>query len=168
MRAFLLPCRGDANALARIVEPPAARQVPSTLEQPADAFTSITALTLWLKAQGDESSSPELRRLRAAVAVLAQKPKPKQEEVRPLCSAWSVQEKERQKNWPLPTLIAERGKRFLRRATVSAPEVSPLSWEVAQAARLERRPLLHSLAQPPVAQNSLHPSRPFRAGSPDH
>ena len=100
MRAFVLPSRDDANALARSAEPPAARQVLSTLEQPADAFTSITALTVWLKAQGDDSSSPELGRLRAAVVVLAQKPKPKQEKVRPLCSAWEVKQWERQKNVP--------------------------------------------------------------------
>ena len=75
MRAFFLPSRGDVNAPARSVE------------QPADPFTSINALTVWLKAQGDESSSPELRRLRAAVAVLAQKPNPNQGEIRRLCSA---------------------------------------------------------------------------------
>ena len=117
MRAFLLPCRGDANALARIVEPPAARQVPSTLEQPADAFTSITALTVWLKAQGDDSSSPELGRLRAAVVVLAQKPKPKQEKVRPLCSAWDVKQKEQAKNRTLMTLIAELRQAVLAEGT---------------------------------------------------
>ena len=96
MRAFFLPSRGDVNAPARSVE------------QPADPFTSINALTVWLKAQGDESSSPELRRLRAAVAVLAQKPNPnRQEEVRRLCSAWGVQRQERRKERPLATLIAE-------------------------------------------------------------
>ena len=114
MRAALLPSRGDVNAPARSVEQPAANHVPSSLEQPADPFTSINALTVWLKAQGDESSSPELRRLRAAVAVLAQKPKPKQENVRPLCSAWGVQQWERQKNRPLATLIAE-----LRQAVIA-------------------------------------------------
>ena len=100
MRAFVLPSRDDANALARCLEPPAARQVPSTLEQPADAFTSITALTLWLKAQGDDSSSPELGWLRAALVVLAQKPKLKQEKVRPLCSAWDVKQWEKKKDYP--------------------------------------------------------------------
>ena len=79
MRASFLASRGDVNAPARSVEQPAAIHVPSSLEQPADPFTSINALTVWLKAQGDESSSPELRRLRAAVAVLEQKPKSKQE-----------------------------------------------------------------------------------------
>ena len=96
MRAFFLPSRGDVNAPARSVEQPAASHVPSSLEQPAYPFTSINALTVWLKAQGDEARSPELRRLRAAVAVLAQKPNPKQEDVRPLCSAWDVQRKDRQ------------------------------------------------------------------------
>ena len=78
---------------------------------------SINALTVWLKAQGDESSSPELRRLRAAVAVLAQKPKPKQEDVRPLCSAWDVQREDRQKDRPLPTLIAELRQAVLAEGT---------------------------------------------------
>ena len=107
MRAFFLPSRGDVNAPARSVEQPAASHVPSSLEQPADSFTSINALTVWLKAQGDESSPPELGRLRAAVAVLVQKPKPKQANVRPLCSAWDVQRNDGQRERPLPTLIAE-------------------------------------------------------------
>ena len=117
MRAFFLSFRGDVNAPARSVEQPAASHVPSSFEQPADSFTSINALTVWLKAQGDESSSPELRRLRAAVAVLAQKPKPKQEDVRPLCSAWGVQQIERQKRRPLATLIAELRQAVLAEGT---------------------------------------------------
>ena len=55
MRAFFLPCRGDVNAPARSVEQPAASHVPSSLEQPADPLTSINALTVWLKAQGDDA-----------------------------------------------------------------------------------------------------------------
>ena len=117
MRAFFLPSRGDVNAPARSVEQPAASHVPSSLEQPADPFTSINALTVWLKAQGDESSSPELRRLRAAVAVLAQKANPNKEDVRPLCSAWGVQQCERKKNRPLATLIAELRQAVLAEGT---------------------------------------------------
>ena len=41
------------NEPARSVEQPAASHVPSSVEQPADPFTSINALTVWLKAQGD-------------------------------------------------------------------------------------------------------------------
>ena len=41
------------------------------VEQSADSFTLINALSVWLEAQGDESGSPELRRLRSATAVLA-------------------------------------------------------------------------------------------------
>ena len=51
-------------------------------EHPADSFTSIKALSVLLEAQGDESSSAELGRLRAAVSVFAQKPNPKQGDVR--------------------------------------------------------------------------------------
>ena len=101
MRAFFLPSRGDVNAPARSVEQPAASHVPSSLEQPADSFTSINALTVWLKEQGDESSSPELRRLLAAVAVLAEKANPITKDVRRLCSAWGVQQCEGKKNRPL-------------------------------------------------------------------
>ena len=107
MRALLLRSRGDANAPARSVEQLAASQVPSSLEQLADPFTSINALTVWLNAQGDESSSPEIRRSRAAVAVLAQKPNPRQDDVRLLFSAWGVQRRERRKDRPTATLIAE-------------------------------------------------------------
>ena len=42
-------------------------------EQSAGSFTLTNALRVWLEAQGDESGSPELRRLRSAVAVLTQK-----------------------------------------------------------------------------------------------
>ena len=92
---------------------------------------------MWLKAQGDESSSPELRRLRAAVAVLAQKPNPNREEIRRLCSAWGVQRQERRKERPLATLIAE-----LRQAVL------------VEGARLRARSLA---AQPGVSANSAPP-----------
>ena len=95
MRALFLPFRSDVNAPARSVE------------HSADAFTSIDALSAWLKAQGDVSSSPELLRLRAAVAVLAKKAKPKKEDVRPLFAKWDVQRVERQNERPLAMLIAE-------------------------------------------------------------
>ena len=95
MRAFVLPFRRDVNAPARSVE------------HSADAFTSIDALSAWLKAQGDVSSSSELLRLRAAVAVLAKKANPKKEDVRPLFATWDVQQKEQQTYRPLAMLIAE-------------------------------------------------------------
>ena len=122
---------GDANPQARSFEQPAASHVPSSLEQPADPFTSINALTVWLKAQGDESSPPELRRLRAAIAVLAQKANPKKEDVCPLCSTWGVQQRERQNKRPLATLIAElrqavlaEGTRLRARGLAAQPGVS--------------------------------------------
>ena len=56
----------------------------------------IKALTVLLEARGVELILPELRRLRRAVAVLAQKRNPRQEDVRPLFSAWGVKQRERQ------------------------------------------------------------------------
>ena len=96
MRAFLRPSRGD-------VDEPA-----SSSEQSAATFTSIEAVNRWLKSQGEASSSPELQLLCAAVVVLANKPKPKQEDFFPFCSSWNVRQKEKQnKKRPLATLIAE-------------------------------------------------------------
>jgi hypothetical protein len=109
MRAFLRPSRGDVDepassgeqpgeSIARSsVEQPAENIARSTSEQSAATFTSIEAVNRWLKAQGEASSSPELRRLSAAVVVLARKPKPRQEDVFPLCSSWNVRAKEKRK-----------------------------------------------------------------------
>ena len=49
----------------------AASHAPRRLAQAAYPFTSINGLIVWLKAHRDESSAPDLRRLRAAGAVLA-------------------------------------------------------------------------------------------------
>ena len=109
MRAFLRPSRGDVDepassgeqpgeSIARIsVEPSAENIARSTSEQSAATFTSIEAVNRWLKAQGEASSSPELQRLCAAVVVLASKPKPRQEDVFPLCSSWNVRAQEKRK-----------------------------------------------------------------------
>ena len=97
MQLFLLSSRGDASAPARSVEHPAASPASSILEQLADPFTFINALNVWLELQGHESGSPELRRLRSAVAVLAQKRNPKMRYIRHLCFDWGVQQTERRK-----------------------------------------------------------------------
>jgi hypothetical protein len=107
MRAFLRPSRGDVDepassgeqpgeSIARSsVEQPAENIARSTSEQSAATFTSIEAVNRWLKAQGEASSSPELQRLRAAVVVFARRPKPRQEDVFPLCSSWNVRAQEK-------------------------------------------------------------------------
>ena len=134
------------------------RAVWSNLQTP---FTSINALTVWLKAQGDESSSPELRRLRAAVAVLAQKPNPKKEDACPLCAAWGVQQRERQNNRPLATLIAELRQAVLAEGTrlrarvlaaqrgVSASSAPPLAKPAFASAAA-------SSAEQPAETNKMH------------
>ena len=82
MRAFFASSQGAVNEPASSVEQPDANNAPSSVEQPAHSFTSIHAVNRWLTAQGDVSSSPELERLRAVVAVLSQKPKPNEHDVR--------------------------------------------------------------------------------------
>ena len=125
----------------------------------------INALSEWLEAQTDGLGSPELRRLHSAVAVLAH-PNPRQEDVRPLCSAWGVVQIEQQKRRPLATLIAELRQAVLAEGTrlrarclaaqrgVSASSAPPLA-----------KP--NFVQRPRAALNSLHPSMLFRAGSSD-
>ena len=121
MRAFLVPSRGAVNEPASSVEQPVASNAPSSVEQPAHSFTSIHAVNRWLNAQGDAPSSPELQRLRAAVAVLSPKPKPTKLDVHSVCWSWGVHRKKRQTNRPLATVFAELQQRFSSRARNSAP-----------------------------------------------
>ena len=79
----------------------------SSSEHVGETFTTIEAVNRWLKAQGEASSAPDLQRLRAAVLVLAKNPKPKKEDVFPMCSSWNVRRQEQKKNRPQATLIAE-------------------------------------------------------------
>ena len=80
---------------------------PSSAEQPAEASVSIAEVKRWLISRGELPSSPALERLRAAVVVLTTKPKPRQEDVEPLCASWNVRQKEHKKKRPLATLITE-------------------------------------------------------------
>ena len=80
---------------------------PSSVEQPAEASVSMEEVNRWLNSRGDLPSSPDLERLRAAVVVLSRKPKPRQEDVQPLCATWNVRRMEHKKSRPLATLITE-------------------------------------------------------------
>ena len=107
MRAFLRTSSGEARDPRSSVEQPAENTVPSSVEQPAQTFSSIAAVNRWLTAQGAACSTPDLRKLRVAVSVLTKTPNPRQEEVSPLCSSWNVQQKNQRRRRPLPTLITE-------------------------------------------------------------
>ena len=107
MRAFFRTSSGEANEAASRVAQPAASNAPSSVEQPAEAFVSIEAVKRWLNSRGELPSSPALERLRAAVVVLTRKPKPRKEDVEPLCASWNVRRMEHRKNRPLATLITE-------------------------------------------------------------
>ena len=60
---------------------------PSSVEQPAEASVSLEAVNRWLNSRGELRSSPAFERLRAAVVVLTTKPKPRKEDVDPLCAS---------------------------------------------------------------------------------
>ena len=107
MRAFLRTSSGEARDPASSVEPPAENSAPSSGEQPAETFTSIAAVNRWLTVQGAACNTPDFQKLRAAVSVLTKTPNPRQEEVLPLCSSWSVRQKDQRRRRPLATLITE-------------------------------------------------------------
>ena len=85
MRACLRSSSGEANDAARWVAHAVASNASSSVEQPVEAFVSIEAVNRWLNSRGELPSSSDCERLRAAVVVLTSKPKPRKEDVRPLC-----------------------------------------------------------------------------------
>ena len=122
MRAFLRTTSSGAKEPASSVEQAAESGVPSSDEQSAETFASIEAVHRWLKARDAVSNTPELQRLRDAVVVLTRKPKPRKEEVFPLCSAWIVRRQERKNNRPLATLITQLQQASLFNATAFAAD----------------------------------------------
>ena len=107
MRAFLRTSSGEARDPASSVEHPAENTVPSSVEQPAETFSSIAAVNRWLTVQGAACNTPDFQKLRAAVSVLTKTPNPRQEEVSPLCSSWNVRQYDQRRRRPLATLITE-------------------------------------------------------------
>ena len=95
MRAFVRTSSGEA------------RDPASSVEQPAETFSSIAAVNRWLTVQGAACNTPDFQKLRAAVSVLTKTGKPRKEEVSPLFKAWNVQQREQKRRRPLPTLITE-------------------------------------------------------------
>ena len=84
-----------------------AKRSESSAPSNVETFTIIEAVSLWLKSQVEASTAPDLQRLRAATEVLTRKPKPRQEDVFPLCSSWNVRQREHKKPRPLTNLITE-------------------------------------------------------------
>ena len=79
MRAFLRVAHGNANYPVDSGEQPADSNAPSSVEQPAETFTSMKTLTRWLELQGQTGGPPDLQRVREAVLVLTMTPTPRQE-----------------------------------------------------------------------------------------
>ena len=91
----------------------------------------------------------------------ASQPKPKQEDVRPQCSAWGVQEKEGQKHRPLPTLIAELRQAVLAEGTrlrargLAAQLGGSASSETGEETSAAQPGLTASSAEQPASINAL-------------
>ena len=107
MRAFLRTSSGEARDPSSSVEHHAEKRVPSSVEQPAETFSSIAAVNRWLTVQGAACNTPDFQKLRAAVSVLTKTPNPRREEVSPLCSSWNVRQYDQRRRRPLATLITE-------------------------------------------------------------
>jgi hypothetical protein len=74
---------------------PEANVSSSSAAQPARQLSTISAVLRWLSTLTEQTASAMLKDIRAAAQVL-DVPKPRQEDVRPLCKTWSVQMKVRQ------------------------------------------------------------------------
>eukprot|EP00959_Pyramimonas_sp_CCMP1952_P248951 5204123-Pyramimonas_sp.AAC.1 len=107
MRAFSRTSSGEARDPASSVAHPAQHNVPSSVEQPAETFSSIAAVNRCFTVQGAACNAPDFQKLRAAVSVLAKTPDPRQEEVSPLCSSWNVRQTDQRRRRPLATLFTE-------------------------------------------------------------
>ena len=107
MQAFLRNSHAGARDPASSVEQPIANSSLSSVEQPAQTFSSIAAVNRWLTVQTASINTPDIQKLRTAVSVLMQKPKPRKEQVIPLCLSWNVQQKDGKRFRSLLTLITE-------------------------------------------------------------
>jgi hypothetical protein len=85
----------------------------STVAQPADQLTSISEVQRWLKTLTGQTASTKLQRIKAAVDVL-KAPKPRKEDVHPLCPSWPVQRKIQKKDRPLADIISDLTKEVIR------------------------------------------------------
>ena len=149
MRAFLRTSSGEARDPSSSVEHHAEKRVPSSVEQPAETFSSIAAVNRWLTVQGAACNTPDFQKLRAAVSVLTKTPNPRREEVSPLCSSWNVRQYDQRRRRPLATLITElqqqavitEGSRF--RASLDGQTGAPASSaeQPAVAGGTGKRPL---------------------------
>ena len=95
MQAFLQTSSGEA------------RDPASSVEQPAETFSSIAAVNRWLTVQAAGCDTPDLQKLRVAVSMLTKTSRPRQEDVSFLFSSWNVRQYVQRRRRPLARLIKE-------------------------------------------------------------
>ena len=99
-----------ASASSSSAAQPEANVSSSSAAQPARQLSTISAVLRWLGTLTEQTASARLKDIRAAAEVL-ERPKPRQQDVRPLCKTWSVKQNDR----PLPEII-----RALREKVIDA------------------------------------------------
>ena len=80
-----------ASASSGSAAQPVEQQRSVSSAKPGGQLTSVKAVQIWLGTLDIETATADIRRIKTAVDVLMHKPKPRKEDVRPLCATWSVQ-----------------------------------------------------------------------------
>ena len=85
---------------------PDANVSSSSAAQPARQLSTISAVLRWLSTLTEQTASARLKDIRAAAEVL-ETPKPRQQDVGPLCKTWSVKQKNGKQNRALPEITRD-------------------------------------------------------------
>ena len=84
----------------------AAQHYAGSAAQPARQLSTISAVLRWLGTLTEQTASARLKDIKAAAEVL-QTPKPRQQDVGPLCKTWSVKQKDGKQKRALPEIIRD-------------------------------------------------------------
>ena len=95
-----------ASASSSSAAQPEANVSSSSAAQPARQLSTISAVLRWLGTLTEQTASARLKDIRAAAEVL-ERPKPRQQDVGPLCKTWSVKQTDGKQNRALPEIIRD-------------------------------------------------------------
>ena len=95
-----------ASASSSSAAQPEANVSSSSAAQPARQLSTISAVLRWLGTLTEQTASARLKDIKAAAEVL-QTPKPRKEDVGPLCKTWSVKQTDGEQFRALPEIIRD-------------------------------------------------------------
>ena len=81
--------------------------------QPATQLLTIADVKCWLSSLPGRAANANVQRIMTAVAVLAKKPHPKRDDVKPLLPSWSVQRFIKKKDRPFADIISDLTKEVI-------------------------------------------------------